>query len=220
MYDFCDISKAFDRVWHNGPLFKLRQNGIKGPLLSWVLNYLTNRKQRALINSTASQLDTLSAGVPQGSVLGLLFFLVYVNDITENLLSLTRLFADDRSLFFSATNIQDLEGILNHDLAVISAWAKQWLVTFNPSKTEAILFSLRQNNPTPSLFFENTLIEFVESHKHLGLTLSSNGNWHTHTENILKSSYKVLGIIGVGIFVCGVGWMYESRSRCLRKAPK
>ena len=68
---FCDISKAFDRVWHNGPLFKLCQNGIKGPLLSWVSNYLTNRKQRALINSTASQLDTLSAGVPQGSVLGL-----------------------------------------------------------------------------------------------------------------------------------------------------
>ena len=93
--------------------------------MSWISNYLTNRKQRVLINSTAFQLGTLSAGVPQGSVLGPLFFLVYVNDITENLLSLTRLFADDSSLFFSATNIQDLEGILNHDLAVISAWAKQ-----------------------------------------------------------------------------------------------
>ena len=110
-------------------------------------------------------------------------------------MSLTRLFADDSSLFFSATNIQDLEGILNHDMAVISAWAKQWLVTFNPSKTEAILFLLRQKNPTPSLFFENTLIEFVESHKHLGLTLSSNDNWHTHIENILKSGYKVFGIM-------------------------
>ena len=131
--------------------------------------------------------STLFSGVPQGSVLGPLFFLVYVNDITENFLSLTRLFADDSSLF-SATNIQDYEGILNHDLAVISAWAKQWLVTFNPSKTEAVQFSLRQNNPTPSLFFENTLIEFVESHKHLGVTFSSNGNWHTHIENILKSS--------------------------------
>ena len=110
-------------------------------------------------------------------------------------MSLTRLFANDSSLFYSATNIQDLEGILNHDLAVISAWAKQWLVTFNPSKTEIILFSLRQNNPTPSLFFENTLTEFVESHKHLGLTISSNGYWHTHTANILKSGYKVLGIM-------------------------
>ena len=154
-----------------------------------------NRKQRVLINSTASQLGTLSAGVPQGSVLGPLFFLFYVNDITETLLSLTRLFADNSSLFFSATNIQDLQGILNHDLAVISAWTKQWLVTFNPSKTEAILSSLRQNNHTPSLFFENTLTEFVESHKHLGFTLSSNGNWHTHIENILKSDYKVLGIM-------------------------
>ena len=163
--------------------------------MSLISNYLTNRKQRVLINSTASQLGTLSAGVPHGSELGPFFFLVYVNDITENLLSLTRLFADDSSLFFSATNIQDLEGILNHDLSVISAWEKQLLVTFTPSKTEAILFPLHQNNPTPSLFFENTLTEFVESHKHLGLTLSSNGNWHTHTENILKSGYKVLGIM-------------------------
>ena len=188
---FCDISKAFDHVWHYGLLFKLRQNGIKGPLLSWISNYLTNEKH-VLINSTAFQLGTLSAGVPQGSVLGPLFFLVYVNEIMENLLSLTRLFADDSSLFFSATNVKE---ILNHDLALISAWAKQWLVTFNPSKTEAILFSLRQNNNTSSLFFENTLNEFVESHKHLGVTLSSNGNWHTHTENILKSGYKVLWIM-------------------------
>ena len=94
--------------------------------------------------------------------------------------------------YFTATNIQDLTRIFNHDLALISAWAKQWLVTFNPSKTEAILFSLRQNNHTPSLFFENTLNEFVESHKHLGVTLSSNGNWHTHIRNILKSGYKLL----------------------------
>ena len=163
--------------------------------MSWISNYLTNRKQCVLINSIASQLRTLSADVPQGSVLGPLFFLVYVNDITENLLSLTRPFADDSSLFFSATNIQDLEEIFYQDLSVISALAKQWLVIFNPSKTEAILFSLRLNNPTPSLFFENTLTEFVESHKHLSLTLSSNSNWHTHTENILKSGYKVLGIM-------------------------
>lgn len=97
---FRDISKALDRVWHNGLLFKLRQNGIKGPLLSWISNYLTNQKQRVLINSTASQLGTLSAGVPQGTVLGPLFFLIHVNNITENILSLTRLFADDSSLFF------------------------------------------------------------------------------------------------------------------------
>ena len=97
---FCDISKAFDKVWHKGLLFKLRQNGIKGNLLAWISNYLSSRKQSVQINSASSSLLSVSAGVPQGSVLGPLLFLVYVNDIAANLLSLVRLFADDSSLFF------------------------------------------------------------------------------------------------------------------------
>ena len=97
---FCDISKAFDKVWHKGLLFKLRQNGIKGNLLAWISNYLSSRKQSVQINSASSSLLSVNAGVPQGSVLGPLLFLVYVNDIAANLLSLVRLFADDSSLFF------------------------------------------------------------------------------------------------------------------------
>ena len=100
---FCDISKAFDKVWHRGPLFKLRQKGIKGRLLAWISSYivlyLSARKQRVQINSATSSLQSINAGVPQGSVLGPLLFLVYVNDIAENLLSLVRTFADDSSLF-------------------------------------------------------------------------------------------------------------------------
>ena len=103
---FCDISKAFDKVWHRGLLFKLRQNGIKGKLLAWISNYLSSRKQRVKINSTTSSLLSVNAGVPQGSVLGSLLFLVYVNDIAVNLLSLVRLFVDDSCLFFSATNLK------------------------------------------------------------------------------------------------------------------
>ena len=75
---FCDISKAFDKVWHRGLLFKLRQNGIKGRLLAWVSNYLSDRKQRVQINCATSSLRSVNAGVPQGSVLGPLLFLVYV----------------------------------------------------------------------------------------------------------------------------------------------
>ena len=104
----CDISKAFDKVWHRGLLFKLRQNGIKGNLLSWISNYLSSRKQSVQINSATSSSLSVNAGVPQGSVLGPLLFLVYVNDIGENLLSLVRLFADDSSLFFSGTNLRDI----------------------------------------------------------------------------------------------------------------
>ena len=106
---FCDISKAFDRVWHKGLLFKLKQNGKEGDFLEWISNYLEDRKQYVVLNSTNSEIKGVTAGVPQGSVLGPLLFLIYVNDITEQLLCLTRLFADDSSLFTSATDIHDIE---------------------------------------------------------------------------------------------------------------
>ena len=76
-----------------------------------------------------SDFQFLSAGVPQGAVLGPLFFLIYVNDLADNLLSITRLFADDTSIASSSSNLMDIEGILNHDLRCITLWAKQWLVS-------------------------------------------------------------------------------------------
>ena len=192
---FCDISKAFDRVWHKGLLFKLRQNGIEGNLLCWLSNYLSGRQQRVVLQSAVSSLKPISAGVPQGSVLGPLLFLIFVNDISDSLLSLTRLFADDSSLYYSATSLADIEGIINHDLALISAWAKQWLVTFNPSKTEAILFSLKGNNDLPKLSFQSMDVTFVEHHRHLGVTLSSNGLWDAHVDDIIKSASKIISIM-------------------------
>ena len=192
---FCDISKAFDKVWHRGLLFKLRQNGIKGKLLAWISNYLSSRKQRVKIHSATSSLLSVNAGVPQGSALGPLLFLVYVNDIAENLLNLVRLFADDSSLCFSATNLKDVEGVINHDLSLISEWAKRWLVDFNPIKTVAMLFSLRPIDALPLLNFNNSIIDFVESHKQLGITFSCNGQWHTLIETIQKGAYRILCIM-------------------------
>jgi len=84
---FCDISKAFDRVWHSGLLFKIKQPGIRGDLFTWIENYLSNRQQQVLVGKSQSRSNRMSAGVPQGSVLGPLLFLVFVNDITENLFS-------------------------------------------------------------------------------------------------------------------------------------
>ena len=101
---FCDISKAFDRVWHTGLIFKLKQYGITGKLNSWIENYLSNRKQRVFVGSSFSKTKYVNSGVPQGSVLGPLFFLIYVNDIADSLQSSTRLFADDCSLAVSSTN--------------------------------------------------------------------------------------------------------------------
>ena len=132
--------------------------------------------------------------MPQGSVLGPLLFLVYINDIAEHLLSLTRLFADDSSLFYSASHIDDIAGIINHDMQLLSNWARQWLVTFNPLKTEAVLFTLKKINILPQLVFDNIPINFEDSHK-LGVTFRSTGQWHSHIENIVLSATKILGIM-------------------------
>ena len=116
---------------------------------------LSQRKQKVGLKSCFSGLNSFFDGVPQGSILGPLLFLVYINDIAKHRLSLTRLFADDSSLFYSAAHIADIAGIINHDLQLLTNWAKQWLVTFNPLKTEAVLFTLKKLDFLPQLVFDN-----------------------------------------------------------------
>ena len=96
---FCDISKAFDRVWHKGLLFKLRTIGCSDSIINWFLSYLSNRRQRVVINGQASDWASVLAGVPQGSILGPLLFLIFINDIVKHIGCSIRLFADDTSLY-------------------------------------------------------------------------------------------------------------------------
>ena len=98
---FLDLSKAFDRVWHEGLLYKLKNNGIDGNLFKLIKSFLNNRYQRVVLNGQSSVWKLVTAGVPQGSVLGPLFFLIYVNDLPLRLTTNVKLFADDTSLFCS-----------------------------------------------------------------------------------------------------------------------
>ena len=172
---FLDISKAFDKVWHKGLLFKLERLGVRDPLLSWFRSYLTNRRQRVVIDGTVSDWKYVQAGLPQGSVLGLLLFLVYINYITDSIQSTCFLYADDTSLLEIVEDPQLTSAKLNSDLTNISKWTRNWLVTINPNKTEAMIFSTKRDKPVhPALYYEGNEIDIVSSHKHLGVTLSSN----------------------------------------------
>ena len=133
---FLDISKAFDKVWHDGIIFKLTQNGISGNLLNLLRDFLNERKQRVILNGQFSTWKNVSAGVPQGSILGPLLFLIYINDLTEGLSTNAKLFADDTSLFSVIHDIQTSANNLNKDLERISNWATQWKNNFNPDTTK------------------------------------------------------------------------------------
>ena len=136
---FFDISKAFDKVWHKGLIFKLRRAGINGKLLDWLSNYLSNRRQKVILPGGQSNAQYINAGVPQGSILGLLLFLVFINDIVENIESGINLFADDTSLSLIIRNPNDAGRILQRDIEKINKWAETWLVKFNPSNLNLLV---------------------------------------------------------------------------------
>ena len=186
-----DVSRAFDRVFHEGLLFKLRQLGIGGPFLKWLQSYLSNRKQRVVINGTCSDWGSTEAGVPQGSILGPLLFLNFINDIANDILTLIYLFADDTSLLEIIDDIKESFSRLNNDLAQLQRWSEQWLVTFNPTKTVFTYITLKKTKPDlPNLFLSNTPVNQVSSHIHLGLTLSNNMSWENHVTSIAVKANK------------------------------
>ena len=147
---FLDISKAFDKVWHDGLIFKLRKNGINGNLLDVIIDFLKNRHQRVVLNGKESAWEPILSGVPQGSVLGPLLFLLYINDLTDNISSSMRLFADDSSLFLRVRDIQVSQNALMNDLDTITLWAHQWKMEFNPDITKQaieVVFSHKYKKP-------------------------------------------------------------------------
>ena len=148
---YLDFSKTFDRVWYDGLVYKLERCGVSGQLLSLIRSFLKDRKQRAVLNGKSSVWGDIPAGVPQGSILGPLFFLVYINDLTENLKCNVKLFADDTSLFTVVQNPNTAANDMNHDLEAIKQWAQHWRMSFNPDPQKQaveIIFSRKETKLT------------------------------------------------------------------------
>ena len=120
---FLDMSKAFDKVWHQGLIFKLKSIGVSDSLLSLIESFLSNRFQRVLLNGQTSEWLPVKAGVPQGSILGPLFFLIYINDLSDDLVSSEKLFAGNTSLFSVVHDSSISANELNNDLQKIIEWA-------------------------------------------------------------------------------------------------
>ena len=181
---YLDITKAFDRVWHRGLLVKLSSVGIRGRLLLWFNDYLFNRKQATVIKGYKSNLENIQAGVPQGSVLGPLLFLIYINDIVKDIESTIKLFADDTSISLSIENPVTRSETLNRDLTRISEWGTKWKVFFNETKTEVINYAHGNDDSLP-LSFASTPLEPMSQHKHLGIVLQNNFKWDSQVKQII-----------------------------------
>ena len=165
-------------------------------MLQWFSNYLHGRKQRVVLPGATFDWSTIRAGVPQGSILGPLLFLIYIYDIVEDILSSIGLFADDTSLYIIVDDPKESAITLNSDLQKIQKWASEWLVTLNPAKSEALLHSRKINKPYhPLLFFNNEQIQEVNSHKHLRLYFSNDCSWHEHIEHIKTKAWQRINVM-------------------------
>ena len=196
---YLDISKAFDRVWHDDLIYKLKRCGVSGQLLSLIQNFLKNRKQRTVLNGQASNWGDILAGVPQGSILGPLFFLVYINDLTENLKCNVKLFADDTSLFTVVQDSNTAASDMNHDLELVRKWANDWRMSFNPDPTKQaveLMFSKKKSViDHPVILFNGMPVMKVDEHKHLGITLDRTLSFSAHIKAAISKTRKGIGML-------------------------
>ena len=193
---FLDVSKAFDKVWHSGLLHKLRCMGVEGHLFEWFCDYLSDRKIRVVINGQTSEWIPTTAGVPQGSILGPLLFLIFINDITSNIESDIHLFADDTSLMDIIEDHLLSYSKLNRDLKRLSTWSDKWLVTFNATKTVYLQVSRKlQPCPKPILKLHGQEIKEVHTHKHLGLTFNNTLTWTDHISSLVTKASRCIGLL-------------------------
>ncbi len=195
---FIDLKKAFDTVNHQILLTKLEHYGVRGSLLKWFESYLTNRKQYVFLNGVSSDTLHMTCGVPQGSVLGPLLFLLYINDLPNisNRLKFF-LFADDTNIYFESNDLKTLEKIVNQELGSLSRWLNVNRLALNVSKTNFVIFRSKRKalNHNVTLILNRKAIAQRDHVKYLGVLVDQHLTWKHQVSVVAKKISRGVGIL-------------------------
>ena len=194
---FLDFSKAFDTVDHIILLQKMYLYGIQDTTLSWFENYLSNRKQYVTYNGIKSQTEKINCGVPQGSILGPLLFLIYINDLsTVSEACMSILFADDTNMFFTGKNLKTMATVINEELIRVQEWLHCNKLSLNVLKTHYMIFTSRNKCVNDvDIRINDAHIERVYATKFLGVQIDAQLTWKKHIEYTCKKLSKCVGIL-------------------------
>ena len=196
-----DFSKAFDAVPHARLSKKLEYYGINGPVNGWIKSWLMNRSQRVIVEGASSDEVSVRSGVPQGTVLGLLMFLIYIKDIEENITSRFRLFANDSLLYCAVEIPQDCQS-LQDDLDKLTQWSCKWQMKFNITKCKSLSITRKKNPILHQYSMNGQQIEAVRRHPYLGVKVTHNLNWSNHIHKITTKANRSLGFVKRNIKKC------------------
>ena len=212
-----DFSKAFDKVPHSRLIDKLAYYGVQGTTLQWIHSFLSERKQEVLLEGVHSTPADVTSGVPQGTVLGPLLFLSYINDLPDTVKhSSTKLFADDCLLFKAINNDKD-QRTLQSDLSALEQWESDWQMEFNPSKCTVIQFHSGNKIKQASYSLHSETLENVQHSKYLGVTFSHNLSWNFHLDSITQKANRILGFLRRNLNDCSMN--VKAASYCSMVRP-
>jgi hypothetical protein len=192
---YLDFAKAFDTVPHRRLLGKLDAYGIRGPLLMWVESFLLGRSQRVSVNGALSSTQPVLSGIPQGSVLGPLLFVIYINDLPDNLSSPVLMFADDTRSYREMKSKEDACQ-LQHDLVELEEWSNKWLLRFNPEKCKVLTIGKHENILQGFPYkLHGEVLEHVFEEKDLGVTIDGDLSFDAHIADKVSKANQMLGLI-------------------------
>jgi len=190
---YLDFMKAFDKVPHRRLLYKLHRYGISTSIIQWIESFLSNRKQRVRVMNSFSEWEPVTSGIPQGSVLGPILFVIYINDLPDELNSECYMFADDTKVFRDIKTPTD-NNILQEDMHKLENWSDNWLLRFHPDKCKVLTFGKRSTPPAEYILC-NTKLQSTANEKDIGVVVDNQLSFEEHINEKINKANSIMGLI-------------------------